>query len=385
MAVDRHRVLLTTDSVGGVWQYALELARGLIECGDEVALATMGGKLSRNQLKEAAAIAGLSLYPSAWKLAWMDEPWADVERAGDWLLSVAAQVRPTVVHLNDYSHGALPWDGPVLMVGHSCVLSWWQAVNATAAPEPDWTRYREAVRRGLQAAGRVVSPSWAMLGALQRHYGPLRATQVIHNARSTSRWNDLTRREPLILAAGRMWDPAKNFGALAAVAPQLAWPVCIAGEPRHPDGSELVLPNVRVLGQLSSAQLATWFARASIYALPARYEPFGLSALEAAQAGCALVLGDIDSLREVWGDAALFVPPDDHDALSAALQRLIADPALRADHAARAQMRAMRYVPEAMVDQYRAAYHELESGRPASHPTNSVQPPGEAFAAGAGR
>ena len=54
--------------------------------------------------------------------------------------------------------------------------------------------------------------------------------------------------------------------------------------------------------------------RAAIYALPARYEPFGLSILEAALSGCALVIGDIPSLREIWADAALFVPSDGHDA-----------------------------------------------------------------------
>jgi hypothetical protein len=58
---------------------------------------------------------------------------------------------------------------------------------------------------------------------------------------------------------------------------------------------------VRCLGPLEASELAGWMHRAAIYALPARYEPFGLSALEAAQAGCALVLGDLSSLREVWG------------------------------------------------------------------------------------
>ena len=57
-----------------------------------------------------------------------------------------------------------------------------------------------------------------------------------------------------------------------------------------------------------------WLRRATIFALPARYEPFGLSALEAGLAGCALVLGDIP-MREVWHDAAMFVPPEQPAAL----------------------------------------------------------------------
>ncbi|MDQ3288009.1 MAG: glycosyltransferase family 4 protein [Pseudomonadota bacterium] len=380
MAAECHRVLMVADSVGGVWQYALELARGLLEQGDEVALATMGSELTAEQRRSAASIAGLSLHPSRWKLAWMDDPWADVERAGEWLMNVAEQVRPTVVHLNDYSHAGLSWRAPVLMVGHSCVLSWWRGVHDLDAPEPEWQRYRESVGSGLAAADMVVAPSRSMLGRLEHHYGPLRNPRVIYNARTPAATNDLIRREPLILAAGRLWDPAKNIGALSAVAPGLDWPILVAGEHRHPNGHDLDLPDVRLLGPLSSSELAEWMARASIYALPARYEPFGLSALEAAQAGCALVLGDIDSLHEVWGDAALFVDPDDHAALAAVLRRLIADPVLRAGHVARARARAVRYAPDAMVDAYRRAYSELETG-----PGRRGRSPDEHVTAGAVR
>ena len=111
-------------------------------------------------------------------------------------------------------------------------------------------------------------------------------------------------KEPFILAVGRLWDEAKNVAALERVAPRLGWPVSVAGEEAHPGGGQVRPGHVRRLGRLAPEALAPWFARASIYALPARYEPFGLSALEAALAGCALVLGDIPSLREVWGDAA---------------------------------------------------------------------------------
>jgi glycosyltransferase involved in cell wall biosynthesis len=100
-------------------------------------------------------------------------------------------------------------------------------------------------------------------------------------------------------------------------------------------------------------------ARAAIYAAPARYEPFGLSALEAALCGCALALGDIPSLREVWGEAAVFVPPDDAEALRDVLEGLIANARLRREYAARARRRALEYSPRRMADGYLAAYSEL--------------------------
>ena len=112
-----------------------------------------------------------------------------------------------------------------------------------------------------------------------------------------------------MLAAGRLWDDAKNVGrARARRADWLPGRVCRGRRRARPDGQSVALAGCpRLLGELPRDELADWYARAPIYALPARYEPFGLSVLEAALSGCALVLGDIPSLREIWGGAALFV------------------------------------------------------------------------------
>jgi glycogen synthase len=90
--------------------------------------------------------------------------------------------------------------------------------------------------------------------------------------------------------------------------------------------------------------------------LPARYEPFGLSALEAALSGCALVLGDIPSLREIWGDAAIFVSPDDATGFARALNNLIADPESRETLSGRARARALQFSPQRMGEEYLDAY-----------------------------
>ena len=96
--------------------------------------------------------------------------------------------------------------------------------------------------------------------------------------------------------------------------------------------------------------------RASVFAHPARYEPFGLAPLEAARAGCALVLGDIPSLRENWDAAALFVPPGDTQALTQALADLCANGSRREELAARAHERAQHFTPRRMAAGYREAY-----------------------------
>lgn len=390
------KLLLSADAVGGVFTYALELARGLAARGVRVVLATEGAHLSADQARAVAEVPGLVHRGSAYRLEWMESPWDDVARAGEWLLALERREAPDVVHLGSFAHGALPFRAPALVVGHSCVASWLEAVRGEA-PGPEWVRYLAAVRAGLRGAAAVVAPSAAMARALERHHGPLGPVTVIPNGRDPARFPP-GEKEPLVLGAGRLWDEAKNAAALAAAAPELPWPVAIAGEaaaparpppgpsahPEHRDarspsrsrgargsapGTAALAPGpAHLLGRLAEPDLAAWLARAAIFAHPARYEPFGLAVLEAALAGCALVLGDLESLRENWDGAALFVDPIDRGALAGALVALAAEPRRRAALAAAARARALDLGADRMTDAYLALHHRLaarrEKGRP---------------------
>ncbi|MGZ3457048.1 MAG: glycosyltransferase family 4 protein, partial [Archangium sp.] len=297
---------MSTGTAGGVWTYALELGRALSRRGVEVTLAAMGAPLTGAQWAEVRREPGLCVEQSTWRLEGAEEAWEDVEAAGEWLLELESRLRPDAVHLNGYCHGALPWRRKPLVVAHACALSWWEAVKGEPALEQD-VRYRWEVTRGLRAAGRVVAPTAALLESLVHHYGPLPPVEVIPHARRYEDFPPGPVREPFILTTGRLWDEANNLEVLETVAPRLDWPVLVAGDCQHPDGGEVRARYVRTLGRLPVRELAAYMGRASIYVLPARYEPFGLPALEAALAGCALVLGDIPSLREVWEGAAVFV------------------------------------------------------------------------------
>ncbi|MCA1553224.1 MAG: glycosyltransferase family 4 protein, partial [Chloroflexi bacterium] len=197
---------------------------------------------------------------------------------------------------------------------------------------------------------------------LIEQYGALPSSRVIANGRDPKFFRTLAKQD-FVLTAGRVWDEAKNIYALDQVAPHLPWRIYVAGEPKHPEGGVAPTTHLRALGHLSPHTLARWYGGAAIFALPARYEPFGLSALEAGLAGCALVLGDIPSLRDVWGDAALFVPPDDTEMLTKVLRQLIANPAQRKSLAQRARRRALAYLPQRMGAGYLAAYSELLASR----------------------
>ena len=173
----------------------------------------------------------------------------------------------------------------------------------------------------------------------------LRDVAVVHNGRDALPAGR-GRRERAVLTAGRLWDDGKDAPLLDRVAPRLSAPVRAAGPSAGPGGAEVRLRHVRLLGPLDEAGIADALAGATVFASPARYEPFGLAVLEAAQAGLALVLSDIPTFRELWDGAALFAPPGDDAAWLSALERALADPA---PWAARAGARAVRYSTAAMV------------------------------------
>jgi glycogen synthase len=332
------KILMTSDTVGGVWSYTVDLADALASRSVETHVATMG------RLPDDAQRASVEhLHTSSYRLEWEDDPWDDVDRAGAWLLDLADELEPDLVHLNGFAHGCLPWPAPVVVAAHSDVVSWWWAVHGEQPPER-YDHYRDAVQAGLRAAHAVVAPTHAVLSDLGRHYRFDRPCFVVANGRAAGPAEG--GKEAFVLGLGRFWDEAKNIGALERARAGSPWPIVLAG-----DGTPL--------GQLDASGVASLLDRAAIFASPAHYEPFGLAILDAALAGCALVLADLPSLREVWGDAALFAPAGDDDSFVSALRRAERDGALRRDLARRARSRAHLYTPERTRDGYLAVYQQV--------------------------
>jgi glycogen synthase len=351
------RILMTTDAVGGVWQYAVQLASLLAARGDRVRLASMGPAPSEAQLAEVSRVPGIDLRVGAYALEWMPGAWPDVDAASAWLLELERDFAPDIVHLNGFCHAVLPWRAPVLVVAHSCVYSWWEAVHGTTPPA-EWEEYRRRVANGLAAAAAVVAPSRAMRDAVVRHYRARADVMVIPNGRDALEGVP-TGREPRIFAAGRIWDPAKNIAALEDVAPDVTWPIVVAGDTEAAGVAPTRLRHVTSLGRVAPADVFAWMRRSAIYAFPARYEPFGLSVLEAALCGCALVLGDIPSLRENWDGVARFVHPESRDELRHALRELITHPDEREALASAARRRAAEFSSSRQVSAYVNLYQRL--------------------------
>lgn len=359
-------VLVTADTIGGVWTYIRELVTGLVNGGVQVTLVSFGEIPTPRQTTWMDRLPGLDFRPTGFRLEWMQDAERDIEVSSEYLASIVREVAPDVLHLNQYCYGTLAVDVPRIVVAHSDVVSWWVAVHDEEPKASRWIDwYKDVVARGLAAANAVVAPSHWMLNALSGHYGRPKQASVIYNGRNPHSFNPHITKEDYIVSVGRLWDGGKQIAILRQIEPPL--PIYIAGSEDHPESPTRGVKRrarrqnkLHFKGPQDEAQLRQLYARASIYAATSRYEPFGLAPLEAALSRCAVLANDIASFREIWGDAALYFRTNDAADLQSALQLLAADKALRCDLANRAYEHARKnYTAQRMVDDYMGLYRAL--------------------------
>ncbi|MCC2665813.1 MAG: glycosyl transferase family 1 [Geminicoccaceae bacterium] len=366
-AASPRRVLLVADCVGGVWQYSLELAGGLSDGGVEVVLAVAGPPPSAAQRAQAEAIGGLRIAILDVGLDWLADGERELAPLRERLLALAEREEVDLVHLNGAGLGDLPTDRPVIATQHSCLATWWQAMRPDEPLPAAWQWHRARMASGLRAAAAVIAPSAAFAAQIRRAYGADLELEVVRNGRSQHRFRPAACRQAVVITAGRLWDEAKNVRTLDAAAAGVSWPVLAAGPTAGPDGHRVGLENAFALGAIDAAEMRRRLARAGVFVSLAGYEPFGLAVLEAALSGCALVLSDIPTFRELWGEVALFVAPDDPGPARAAINRLIADRGLRATLAERARRRALTYAPEACTQATLEVYRRVLHGAARPH------------------
>jgi glycosyltransferase involved in cell wall biosynthesis len=339
---------------------------GLARRGVRVTLVSLGEIPTTSQCEWMDGLRGLDFRPTAFRLEWMQEAEQDLETSSEYLLSVIREVKPDIVHFNQYCYGALPVDMPRVVVAHSDVVSWWVSVHGEEPRDTKWLRgYRDMVTRGVSRATAVVAPSRWMLDAVAAYYTRPAQGAVVYNGRNPGFFNPHATKEDLVVCVGRLWDSAKQVTLLCQSDP--AVPVIIAGSDKHPDevlrGARPAFParrRVQFRGPQSEGQLAQLYSRASMYAATPRYEPFGLAPLEAAFSRCAIVANDIPTFHEIWGETACYFRYNDADDLSRTIQRLQSDRELRLTYANLSYHRArQRYTAERMVDDYMNLYESL--------------------------
>jgi len=359
-------LFMTADAVGGVFTYALDLARALAPLEVGVTLVVLGPAMSERQHAAALATPGLSVIWPDLPLDWLARSDHDVRSSAEALADLARGAGADVVQLNAPSLALADYPAPVVGVAHSCVASWWGDVKSGPLPV-DFAWRTRLMREGLARADALVCPSHAYAGAVRRLYGarPI----VVHNGRDRSPAlpsTAATVAPSFAFTAGRLWDEGKNAATLDAAARDMDVPLLLAGPLEAPHGERFASRHAKALGPLAEKAVRERLARRPVFVSAALYEPFGLSVLEAAQAGCPLVLSDIPTFRELWEGAAVFVAPRDSGGFAKAVNRLASNPELSRRFGVAASNRARAYgvhrMASAMANLYRALV--ARAGRP---------------------
>ncbi|MFQ5524252.1 MAG: glycosyltransferase family 4 protein [Acidimicrobiia bacterium] len=167
---------------------------------------------------------------------------------------------------------------------------------------------------------------------------------------------DLPRRSTRVAFLGRD-EPRKGLDVLLE-----AWPRVVE---EVPDAELVVMgcrrnvEGVEWMGPVGDGTKAEVLASSAVYVAPnLGGESFGVTLVEAMAAGAAVVASDLTAFRGVAGEAAVFFPPGDHDALARLVSDLLKDATARNQLASRGRARATRYDWRVVAAEYRRAYAE---------------------------
>jgi glycogen synthase len=362
-------VLVTTDTLSGVWTHTQELVAGLVNSGIQVTLVSFGEIPLPSQVSWMESLPGLDYRPTAFRLDWMQEGQTDFRDSARYLTALVKERQPDLLHLNQLCYGSLPVRTPRLVVAHGDLISWWKAVHGSEPKESSWLRwYRFLVTQGLQQATAVVAPSLWMLETIRSCYTHPKQEAVIYNGRNPVFFNPYVSKLDSVLAVGRLHDASKQLALLTQHAHPV--PVCIVNSegpmavPSAPISTDVKVQAkeacVSLKGMQTEVQLRTLYSRAAIFAATSRYEPCGHGTLEAALSRCAIVANDIPHFREIWGDAAIYFRANDADSLAEVIRRLHERRDLCRGYAARAYQRARQcFTAKRMVEEYLQLYGRM--------------------------
>ena len=345
----------------GVGRYSVGLARALARCDDvEVVLALAAGDTSPVPVAETHVAQRHPFSP------------AGARELG----RIVRAASPDVTHCLHFPTPS-PAPRPLVVTMHDLA-----PLLVTGIMPSRFKRavYRTLNARAVRVADRLVTDSAFSLAQIERVFpraaGRITSIPLAADDFSAGPCEPLApplsalTAEPYLLSMGST-RPHKDlptllhaFEQLASVRPNVRLLLVGAEAPGYvaaqlPAAPDSVRERVAFTGRVADGELRTLMAGAIAFAFPSRFEGFGLPPLEAMALGAPVVVARAASLPEVVGDAALLVEPGDPDALAAALERILGDPALRERLVLAGLARAAEFTWAATAEATVAAYREV--------------------------
>ncbi len=188
--------------------------------------------------------------------------------------------------------------------------------------------HQRAVRKVLAGARMLLPNSQSEYNRLAADFGMQHAFRVIPNGIDSTIFHTLPeveRKENQVLCVGQIYG-LKNQHRLIEATRHMEVKLVIIGKPppNHRGYFEyckkIAHRNVEFHDFMPQEELAQFYARSKVHALPSWFETTGLSSLEAGAMGCNIVVGTGGDTFDYFRDHASFCDAEDQPGIEAALE-----------------------------------------------------------------
>ena len=301
----------------------------------------------------------------------------DVLHAHDWILYTAAVAteKPLVVSLHDhglvcvkrsYLFGSDVCTGPAFVKCVKCGVEQYGTGKSAALTIGLWSthRWRKTVARYLPVSDAVRDIAVAH-SQVPAELFTTQASPIDDDLRDLALATPRPEWCPsgnYILYAGAI-APHKGIGVLleAHSAMESRPPLLVLGLP-HAGDTTVFPPEATVITGASRGEIMAAYRHAAFTVVPSIWpEPLANVAREALLCGSPVIASEVGGLPEIVSDGidGLLVPPGNVQALTAAMSRLLGDPALRQAMAEAGQVSARRYTASVVVEELEATYEDV--------------------------
>lgn len=352
-------------SLAGIGQYIINLVRGLAQVSDEEEFLLLQSRKDKDKIVEGTNF----LHHSLWTPCH--------HRWEQWTLPLEiAPLRLDLLHSPDFIPPFRRNYKSIITIHDLAFLLYPHLLT------PESARYYGQIDQAVRHTDHIIAVSEATKGDAIRLLGvPQDKITIIYEAANPiyrpSQGSDSTvEREyglssPFILFVGTI-EPRKNLPTLLRAYRRLldqykpSVKLVVVGEKGWLYEQVFLLleelhlqEEVLFLGRVPAEGLLHLYNAAKILVHPALYEGFGLPPLEAMACGTPIVVANVSSLPEVVGDAALLVDPQDEEAWTVAIWRLLSDDSLRADLREKGLKRAELFSWEKAAHETLSLYRSL--------------------------
>jgi glycosyltransferase involved in cell wall biosynthesis len=211
-----------------------------------------------------------------------------------------------------------------------------------ASPGYWWHGQRGSIRRILRDAAMLLPNSFSENHRLRQRFGLNCPYRVIPNAIDPDLFGrtgadslgptgpDTGRERGLVLCAARIEGIKNQLNLIHAVNGSglrliLIGAAAVNQRSYFEKCREAAGPAVTFMDAVTHEEMAAWYRRAQVHALPSWFETTGLSSLEAAAMGCSVVITDKGDTKEYFGDQAVYCDPGSPASIRKALEKAVMD------------------------------------------------------------